>query len=95
VHGPASLSVVSSGAVFGAGTEYHWTNSQWNFGVEYLHYEMNGLSASAMTLNQATGSPISFSTACPAGTAAGAACINYAAGSFGINEVRARASYKF
>jgi outer membrane immunogenic protein len=90
VHAPVSVTGNRSGAVFGGGTEYKWGRN-WIFGVEYLRYELNGANASGATLNLATGAPISFSAACPAGTS----CVNYSAGSAGVNEVRARVSYKF
>jgi outer membrane immunogenic protein len=91
VHAPVSFTTTRDGAVFGAGTEYHWAGTNVIVGVEYLHYQLNGTSAVGTTTNIATGAPISFSAACPAGTA----CVGYTAASYGINEVRARLSYKF
>ena len=91
VHAPISVDRTKNGAVFGGGFEYHLPSTSWIIGAEYLRYQFNGSSGSGVTTNIATGAPVSFSAACPAGTA----CVNYNASSLRLNEVRVRASYQF
>jgi outer membrane immunogenic protein len=91
VHAPISASSTKNGAVFGGGFEYHLPSTSWIVGAEYLRYQFNGSSGTGLTSNIATGAPVSFSGACPAGTA----CVNYNASSLRLNEVRVRASYQF
>jgi outer membrane immunogenic protein len=92
VHAPFNSSSTRNGAAYGGGIDYHVPGSQWILGLEYLRYDLGGVSGSASTLNIATGAPISFA---PAPCAAGAACVNYSASSLHLNEVRFSASYKF
>jgi outer membrane immunogenic protein len=90
-HAPVSADRIKNGAVFGGGFEYHLPSTPCIIGAEYLRYQLNGSSFTAVTRDIATGAPLSSSAACPAGTP----CVNYSAGSLPLNEVRIRASYQF
>ncbi len=87
----ASFSKWVSGWVAGAGTEYHIGGTGWILGAEYLYYGLND-GANSVTLLT------SVPAAAGAGGCTSAApipCNPVSFGRFGVQELRARLSYKF
>jgi opacity protein-like surface antigen len=91
VHAPISMHHTQTGDVWGGGVEWLTLASKGKiiWGIEYLHYHFKGNAATGLTVNAATGAPVSFSATCPAGTA----CVGYTSSALNINDVRVRASY--
>ena len=87
----ASFSKWQSGWVAGAGTEYHIGGTGWILGAEYLYYGLNdGANSVAVLTSVPAGSPAGGCT-----SAAPFPCNPVGFGRFGVQELRARLSYKF
>ena len=86
-----SFSKWQSGWVAGAGTEYHIGGTGWILGAEYLYYGLNdGANRVAVLTSVPAGSPAGGCT-----SAAPFPCNPVGFGRFGVQELRARLSYKF
>jgi outer membrane immunogenic protein len=87
---PIHVDQTKTGSVWGGGVEWLTLASKGKmiWGIEYLHYQFKGNTATGLAVDAATGVPVNF--ACP-----NTPCVNYTLGNVDINDIRVRVTYKW
>jgi len=89
-HAPVTLGSTRSGWVAGGGVEYRLL-ANWIVGLEYLYYGFAGTNTAGAVFVNSAGVPTGPSGTCITGTQ----CEHYSFGTFNMQAVRLRLSYKF